>query len=233
MTAFRSSLCRARLGIAVAVGLGLLLGSGVTSSQDTKTFAVVVPHPGSPYFDTIAQAYRAKVIEAGANPIEMRPGSNVETLANLEALRARHVDGVALWVSEPGLTSAVQELVDADIPLVTLGTDLPNSGRIAFVATDQQALGEALGEVAGQLEPNGGTYAIVGGSGDPVASLRIEGAKAKLGESWVAADPNSSLTDNGNSIGLVISVVPAENLTPEVRQQLAALPAENVRRQVA
>jgi LacI family transcriptional regulator len=50
----------------------------------------------------------------------------------------------------PEVTAAVQRLGRAGIPVVTLVTDLPGSGRLAYVGMDNRAAGATAAYLLGQ-----------------------------------------------------------------------------------
>lgn len=65
-----------------------------------------------------------------------------ELIEALDSIRGRGPRGVILKAQDlPEITSAIGRLQDADIPVVTLATDLPLSGRIAYVGIDNRAAG--------------------------------------------------------------------------------------------
>jgi LacI family transcriptional regulator len=63
-------------------------------------------------------------------------------VATLDRIAARGSHGVVLKAPDvPEVTAAAQRLVRRGIPLVTLVTDLPGSGRLAYVGMDNRAAG--------------------------------------------------------------------------------------------
>ena len=68
-----------------------------------------------------------------------RPGELVKTL---DDIRHRGSRGVILKApDEPEISEAIGRLHDAGIPVVTLVTDIPLSGRVAYVGIDNRAAG--------------------------------------------------------------------------------------------
>ena len=62
---------------------------------------------------------------------------------------------------DPRLSDALR-LISKRIPIVTLITDLPNSGRIAYVGPDNRQTGRVAGELMGRfLGPSGGEILLV------------------------------------------------------------------------
>ena len=63
-------------------------------------------------------------------------------VATLDRIVHRGSHGVILKAPDvPEVTTAVGQLVDANIPVVTLVTDLPTSARVAYVGMDNRAAG--------------------------------------------------------------------------------------------
>jgi LacI family transcriptional regulator len=68
--------------------------------------------------------------------------SPVELVSALDRLRRRGSHGVVLKAPDvPEVVEAVDRLVSAGIPVITLVTDLPGSQRIAYVGIDNRAAG--------------------------------------------------------------------------------------------
>jgi LacI family transcriptional regulator len=74
-----------------------------------------------------------------------------ELVAALDGIRRRGSQGVVLKAPDvPEVTEAVARLVDAGIPVVTLVTDLPASGRLSYVGIDNRAAGATAAYLVGQ-----------------------------------------------------------------------------------
>jgi LacI family transcriptional regulator len=85
-------------------------------------------------------ALQPAVIRARFNLRETGPVA--ELTATLDAIARRGSQGVILKAPDhPEVTTAVSRLVAAGIPVVTLATDLPTSGRHAYVGIDNRAAG--------------------------------------------------------------------------------------------
>jgi LacI family transcriptional regulator len=68
--------------------------------------------------------------------------SAAEVVAKLDQVRKRGSQGVILKApDEPEVVEAVDRLVAAGIPVVTLVTDLPGSSRLAYVGIDNRSAG--------------------------------------------------------------------------------------------
>lgn len=74
-----------------------------------------------------------------------------ETLELLSKIKKRGSSGVILKVRDlPKIRQAVSELESKDIPVVTIVTDLPNSGRSAYVGLDNESAGRTAAYLMGK-----------------------------------------------------------------------------------
>jgi LacI family transcriptional regulator len=74
-----------------------------------------------------------------------------ELVDTLDRIAARGSQGVILKAPDvPEVTAAAGRLIAAGIPVVTLVTDLPSSGRIAYVGIDNRAAGATAAYLVGQ-----------------------------------------------------------------------------------
>ncbi|MFD8813503.1 LacI family DNA-binding transcriptional regulator [Streptomyces sp. NPDC059627] len=74
-----------------------------------------------------------------------------ELVRTLDRIARRGSQGVILKAPDvPEITAAVGRLRSADIPVVTLVTDLPASGRLAYVGCDNRAAGATAAYLMGQ-----------------------------------------------------------------------------------
>ncbi|MEZ5450020.1 MAG: substrate-binding domain-containing protein [Thiolinea sp.] len=63
-------------------------------------------------------------------------------------------DGIILVAPDyPAINRAVRNLVDQGTPVVCLTTDLPNSGRSAYIGNDQHAAGSVAAHLIGKALP--------------------------------------------------------------------------------
>jgi LacI family transcriptional regulator len=74
-----------------------------------------------------------------------------EIVALLDGVRRRGSQGVLLKAPDvPEVADAAQRLIAAGIPVVTLVTDVPASGRLAYVGIDNRAAGATAAYLVGQ-----------------------------------------------------------------------------------
>lgn len=98
----------------------------------------------------------------------------VQELIQLE--KSGTLDGIILVPSSPSshLTPIINEAAQNQIPVVVINEDIPDSMRLARVATDNYELGRTLGKILLQLKPNGGDYATLKAKGETI-DLRGQG----------------------------------------------------------
>ena len=81
---------------------------------------------------------------------------SAEEMAHRISTVAADSDGLILVAREhPAINRAVKSVVDEGVPVVCLTSDLPTSGRTAYVGPDQYASGSTAGWFCGRLIPPG------------------------------------------------------------------------------
>jgi LacI family transcriptional regulator len=71
-------------------------------------------------------------------------------------------DGIILVAREHlAINDAVRDVTGSGIPVICLTTDLPSSGRTAYVGSDQYASGATAGWLCGRMLPNGGSGQVL------------------------------------------------------------------------
>jgi ribose transport system substrate-binding protein len=102
--------------------------------------------------------------------------------ARIESFLASGVQGLAFAASDPSsLNTLVKRTVKKGIPCIALDTDAPDSGRLAYIGTDNKTAGKIAGETLVKLLGGKGKVAICTGSLTALNSReRIEGFKQAL-----------------------------------------------------
>ena len=97
-----------------------------------------------------------------ANPsVEITSDLNISYMVDPADFAKRIVaaataDGLILVAREhPAINEAVRETTGKGVPVVCLTTDLPSSGRTAYVGSDQYASGATAGWLCGKMLPKG------------------------------------------------------------------------------
>lgn len=118
---------------------------------------VLLPDSGSQFVATLEAAlHEAAAAAAGSRTVmDLRryPSEDMHLLAaELSALQPEAVAGVALMAPEtPVVRDAVRALRARGVPVVALGSDLPNTARDHFVGIDSHAAGRTAGVLMGRF----------------------------------------------------------------------------------
>ncbi|MFX8906938.1 substrate-binding domain-containing protein, partial [Acinetobacter baumannii] len=84
--------------------------------------------------------------------------------------------------NDPAVVDAIRAAVKAGVPVVTVDTDAPGTGRAAALGTNARDFGRALGASLKRWKPNGGKYAILATDPQqPSMAERISGVRDALG----------------------------------------------------
>ena len=127
---------------------------------------LVLPDGDSQYLQTLTQALSEATAQATATRTEARilrfPAEDMHALATLLADLPDDTAGVALMAPEtPIVRDAVRALRARDIPVVAMGSDLPNTGRDHFVGISSVAAGRTAGVLMGRFLGPGPAQVIV------------------------------------------------------------------------
>jgi LacI family transcriptional regulator len=117
--------------------------------ETPQRFSAMVRHALEAEMAETAALHPAAVLRARHEVHEVWPPH--ELVAALDRIAARGSQGVLLKAPDlPEVDAAVDRLVAAGIPVVTLVTDLPRSRRLAYVGLDNRAAGETAAYLIGQ-----------------------------------------------------------------------------------
>lgn len=206
-----------------ALILGLVLVVGPVAGQAKKpVFAVVPKAINNPFFNQVRDgclqaAKRLNVTCEFTGPAQTEIAPQIQVL---EALIQRKVDGLAISpVDAKSVVPVVKKAIAAGIPVITFDSDAaPESGRLTFVGTDNEAAGRELGTLFLKFAPKGATYGIItGGLGAQNLNARIKGFKSVVkGASYkeVSGSPFPTNDDINRGVQLVEQMITANpNLT--------------------
>jgi ribose transport system substrate-binding protein len=100
----------------------------------------------------------------------------------IENLLLQGVAGIAISPNDPtAVKDVIARAIDKGVPVVTFDSDAPDSKRIAYIGTDNEAAGRVAGETLAALLGNKGKVAIItGGLGAHNLNLRIRGFRAAM-----------------------------------------------------
>lgn len=144
-------------------------------AADKPTILVSVPGLTFPFFVHMMEAFKAEAVKQGYEPLEGDGQvSSPKQTADIEAALTKGVKGIVLSPNEvDAMAPALQEAVDANVPVVTVDRRVPSvKGILGHVGADNVKGGEAQGELVEKLFPAGAT--IINLQGQSGASPAID-----------------------------------------------------------
>ena len=200
------------------VSLLLFVGVGAQQAANEEGYydytISVVPKMKSAFFDEAFQGCqdRAKAFtEAAGRPrskssikclYNYTEEPNVEMILDIlnELIDDDTIDAIAVSVLDAELyTPVIDKCVqNGKKPIITFDSDAPSSKRLAYVGTDNYAMGQELAKLLKQIQPTGGYYGIVSGFGENL-NQRVRGVRDGLADtpSWkeVNSSPKNGMED--------------------------------------
>jgi ABC-type sugar transport system substrate-binding protein len=213
--------------LAGAMSLGVGLWQGMPSSQAEDkhlTILVTMPDLAFPFFTHMADQVKAEAAKIGNIDIVVADGqrSSPKQTADIEAAITKGVDGMFLDPNEvDALAPAVQEAVDAKIPVVTVDRRVDKvSGILAHVGADNVKGGEAQGELIMKLFPNGAKVMnLQGQSGASPAIDRNKGlhnALDKAADKYKFVFEDTAGFDRAKGLSMTESALDGMSAPPDV-----------------
>ena len=145
--------------LAGAVGLALSFGGPANAAGKPLTILESAPDLAFPFFVHMMKQMKAEAEKLGDITVIESDGqrSSPKQTADVEAAITKGVDGIVISPNEvDAMAPALQEAVDAGIPVVTIDRRVDAvPGILAHVGADNVKGGEAQGELVMQLFPNG------------------------------------------------------------------------------
>ena len=160
--------------IAIASFMAIALAAPAFA-DDKPTILVSVPGLTFPFFVHMMNAFKAEAAKQGLDTIESDGQvSSPKQTADIEAALAKGVKGIVLSPNEvDAMAPALQEAVDAKVPVVTVDRRVPSvTGILGHIGADNVKGGEAQGNLIVKMFPNGAT--IVNLQGQSGASPAID-----------------------------------------------------------
>jgi len=215
------------LMLAGAVTLGVGLWQAMPSSQAEDkhlTILVTMPDLAFPFFTHMADQVKAEAAKIGNIDVVVADGqrSSPKQTADIEAAITKGVDGMFLDPNEvDALAPAVQEAVDAKIPVVTVDRRVDKvSGILAHVGADNVKGGEAQGELIMKMFPNGAKVMnLQGQSGASPAIDRNKGLHNvldKAADKYKFVFEDTAGFDRAQSLSMTESALAGMSTPPDV-----------------
>jgi ABC-type sugar transport system substrate-binding protein len=158
-------------------------------AQETLRIAFSVPSLAFPFFQHMINLAEAHAAEIGVELMILdgqqsgQPSSTKQS-SDLEAAVAQGIQGVVISPNDVNaLQPAIQALIDADIPVVTVDRNVTGADTLAHVGADNVRGGELQGEYLVELLADGGQiFELQGQPGASAAIDRHAGLDAVLAE---------------------------------------------------
>jgi inositol transport system substrate-binding protein len=169
-----------KIGIAATLSLALIAFGPAQAAEKHLTILMSVPGLTFPFFVHCINEGKAEAAKLGDIDLVISDGqvSSPKQTADIEAAITKGVDGIVISPNDAdALAPALQEAVDAKIPVVTFDRRVNKvPGILAHVGADNVKGGEAQGELIEKLFPNGCTVMnLQGQSGSSPAIDRNKG----------------------------------------------------------
>lgn len=142
----------------------------------------LVPADNTPYWDdAILGAKHAAARYDAVLTVHKVGGNEPEQSRVLRDLASDGTNGIAVSPLHANRQTLLLQEIGRKVPVVTLDSDSPLSGRMCFVGTDNYSAGRQCGELVREALPDGGTVVITVGSMDKAnGQLRRQGVIDEL-----------------------------------------------------
>lgn len=169
-----------KIGLSATLGLALVAFGPAQAAEKHLTILMSVPGLTFPFFVHCINQGKAEAAKLGDIDLLVSDGqvSSPKQTADIEAAITKGVNGIVISPNDAdALAPALQEAVDAKIPVVTFDRRVNKvPGILAHVGADNVKGGEAQGELIEKLFPNGCTVMnLQGQSGSSPAIDRNKG----------------------------------------------------------
>ena len=170
---------------------GILFCLGVTEVAASSTSIAVIADGDTAFWTSVRDAMKP-VLEEQDVTLDFKlpePATAEQQQKLARELVAKDVQAIAISPINPTEQAEALKAVAGEIPLVTLMQDAPESGRAAFLARDDNQVGQLLGQgILKNLPPGIKVMAFCKKPDSPETLKRIEGLKETLGASGTILD---------------------------------------------
>jgi inositol transport system substrate-binding protein len=169
-----------KIRLLATLGLAFTALAPAQAAEKHLTILVAIPDLAFPFFAHMADQIKDEANKTGGVDLIIADGqrSSPKETADIEAAITKGVDGMVVDPNDvDALAPAIQEAVDAKIPVVTIDRRVDKvPGILAHVGADNVKGGEAQGQLIEKLFPNGATVMnLQGQSGASPAIDRNKG----------------------------------------------------------
>ena len=169
-----------KISLAAAIGLAFVALGPEQAAEKHLTILMAVPDMAFPFFVHMVNQGKTEAAKLGDIDLIIGDGqrSSPKETADAEAALTKGVNGIVISPNDvDALAPAIQEAVDAKVPVVTIDRRVSKAtGILAHVGADNVKGGEAQGQLIEKLFPDGATVMnLQGQSGASPAIDRNKG----------------------------------------------------------
>jgi len=169
-----------KISLAAAIGLAFVALGPEQAAEKHLTILMAVPDMAFPFFVHMVNQGKTEAAKLGDIDLIIGDGqrSSPKETADVEAALTKGVNGIVISPNDvDALAPAIQEAVDAKVPVVTIDRRVSKAtGILAHVGADNVKGGEAQGQLIEKLFPDGATVMnLQGQSGASPAIDRNKG----------------------------------------------------------
>ncbi len=209
-----------RIAIASLMAMAL---AAPAFADDKPLILVSVPGMNFPFFVHMMKAFEAEADKQGLTAIE-GDGQNSapKQTADVEAALTKGVKGIVISpIDVNAMAPALQEAIDAKVPVVTVDRRVPSAtGILGHVGADNVKGGEAQGNLIVKMFPDGATIANL--QGQPGASPAIDRNKGlhnvldKAGDKYKIVFEQTALFQRDKGLSVTESMLAGMANPPQV-----------------
>ncbi|MCC2254039.1 substrate-binding domain-containing protein [Ruminococcus sp. CLA-AA-H200] len=155
-------------------------------TQEGRVFGISMPDLSVPYYQVLRDSVKSAVEEEGGQvSVKDAGGDPVQQNTQIQELIDEGVDLVFVCPADPSeITSALEALDGADIPVVNLSTRVENTDLVeAYIGADDYNAGKVCGDDLKLKFPDGGKIAIVESPSVDLVNERITGFEEAVSNS--------------------------------------------------
>ena len=161
---------------------GLIAAALPALAQDGKTYALVQINQQALFFNDMNRGAQEAADAAGATLLIFNANNDPAAQNSaIETYIQEGVDGIAVVaIDVNGIMPAVQQAVDAGIPVVAIDAILPEGPHSAQIGVDNAQAGADLAAVVNESLEEGSTLGIVGALNSFIQNVRKDGFEEAL-----------------------------------------------------
>ena len=145
-------------------------GKALAYQRKNLSFGIIVNAEGNEFFDDVLKGARMAVDEYADFGITLRVacgrGYDVgQQLAQLDEMQAAGVSGIAISpINVPEIEEKINRMIDAGIAVLTVNSDIENTGRLCYVGCNYYQSGVTAAGMLRLMRPSGVRAGIITGS---------------------------------------------------------------------